>query len=117
MNVYRSGVAEIIKSPNLIEELIAGKNVIVIRCEEIKQLQLLRRNIDRFSAKLQLIFLQADLNILKFDNLVIIGVGVILIAAKHGLYSGRKLFKIEGLIIVLLLNKISLRKVLHLLIL
>ena len=44
--IDRSGVPEVIKAPNLIEKLIAGKYSVIVLGEEIEELELLRGNVD-----------------------------------------------------------------------
>ena len=57
MNINCSGVAEVIKAPYLVKKLISCKHAIVIRCKEVKQLELLRRNINSLTLELKLILL------------------------------------------------------------
>ena len=71
MNVDRARVAEVIEAPNLVKKLIAREHAVIVGGKEIEKLQLLGGDVDRFAAQLKLVFLQADLDIFKFDDLVI----------------------------------------------
>ena len=57
MNVHRTGVTKIVKAPNLVKKLVAGKYSVVVGGKEIQQLQLLGRYVNRLTAELKLIFL------------------------------------------------------------
>ena len=46
MDVDRAGIAEIVESPHLVEQLIAREDVIAVRSEEVEELQLLRRDVE-----------------------------------------------------------------------
>ena len=72
MNVNGTRVTEVVESPDLVQKLVAGKNSVIVRCQEIEKLELLGGNVDRTAAKLKLVFLKAYLNVLKFNDLVII---------------------------------------------
>ena len=68
MNVNRSGISGIIESPDLVQKLISRKNVIVIGCQKIQQLQFLRRNVNHLARNLELVLLKRDLKIFKSDT-------------------------------------------------
>ena len=91
MNVYRTGVTEIIKAPNLVKKLVSGENSVVVGCEEVEKLKLLGRDVNRLARKLKLVLLKAYLYIVKLDNVVVALIGVRLITAKHSLNAGGKL--------------------------
>ena len=66
MYVNCSGVTQIIKSPNLVKELISCENTVSVVGEEIEKLQLLWRNVYWLTAELKLIFLKTDFNVFEF---------------------------------------------------
>ena len=57
VNVNSSRVAEVIKAPYLIKKLISCEHAVVIRCEEIEQLELLGGDIHSLTLKLKLVLL------------------------------------------------------------
>ena len=71
VNVNRSGVAEIVEAPNLVEKLVSCEYAVVVGSEEVEKLQLLGGDVDGTSLKLKLILLEADLNILEAENLLV----------------------------------------------
>ena len=96
MNVYGTGIAQIVEAPHLIQQGVAGKDAVVVGSQEVEQLQLLGRNINGSSLELQLILQLADLDVIETDHLVVALASLRLIAAKHSLHAGGKLLHIEG---------------------
>ena len=97
MDVNGTGVSEIVKAPDLIEQLVAGKHAVVVRSEEVEQFQFLRRNVHRFALEFQFILLQADFDILKLDHLVVALSGVRLIPSENRFDTRGKFFHIKRL--------------------
>lgn len=97
MDIDRAGVTEIVKAPHLVEELIARENAVAIRGKEVEELELLRGNVDCLAVELQLVFLQADFDILEFYDFVVRGLRVGIVTAEHRLDSRGEFLHIEGL--------------------
>ena len=73
VNVYCARVAEVIKAPNFIEQLVTGENAVIVGSKEIEELEFLGRNINALAAKLEFVFLAADFNVFKFNNFAVAG--------------------------------------------
>ena len=99
LDMYVNGtrVTEIVKSPDLVKKLIACKYSVIVGSKEIEKLKLLGGNVDIFAAELELVFLKADLDILKSDDLVVCLRNACLTAAENCLYSCRKLLVVNRL--------------------
>ena len=97
MNVDSSRVAEVIEAPDLVEQLVAGEDAVVVRREEVKKLQLLRGDVDRLALELQLVLLAADLYVVELDRLVVVLVVVRRVTAEDSLDSGGKLLRLKRL--------------------
>ena len=63
VNVNRAGVTEIIEAPYFIEKLVSCEYLIEIGCEEVKQLEFLRRHLDCGAHICDLVVWQIDYKI------------------------------------------------------
>ena len=97
VNVDRSRVAEVIKSPDLIKQLVARENPVVIRRKEVKKLKLFRRDLLNLALDFQLIFAERNFNIVKRDRLAVCFFVNALLATENRLYSDGKLLHIKRL--------------------
>jgi hypothetical protein len=97
MYVNRARVTEIVKAPYLIKKLVSGEHSVVIGREEIKKFELLGRDIYALTVELKLILLLADLDVLKLDNLIIIGIVMCVATAENCLDAREELAHIKGL--------------------
>ena len=96
MNVYRARVAEVIKAPYLVEQLVARENAVIVGCEEVEKLKFLGRNVNAFAAKLEFVFLTADLDIFKFDNFAVAGSLAGRATAQNGFDARGQFLDIKG---------------------
>ena len=71
MCVHRPRVAEVVEAPNLVKKLVAREHAVVVRGEEVDQLQLLGRQVDRLAADFQLVLLERNFDVLEFDQLAV----------------------------------------------
>ena len=72
VNVNGAAVAEVIKAPNLVKKLIAREYAVVVGGKEVEELELLGGNVNRFAVELELVFEQADLDVIELDNLFVV---------------------------------------------
>ena len=95
MDVHGAGVAEVVKAPHLVQQLVAGVYPVGGGGQVIQQLQLLGRRVDLLAVYQQLVAVQVDDQLVEHQALFrVIGD---LAAAEHRVDAGHELLHLEGL--------------------
>ena len=95
VNIHRPGVAEVIKAPDLVQELVPGKDPVGGGGQVEQQLQFLRGRIHPLALDLQLVGVQVDDQSVKGQ-----AAGFDLVpaqTAQDGVDAGQQLFHLKGL--------------------
>ena len=69
MYVYGTAVAEVVKAPYLVQQLVAGKDLVGVGGEVVEQLELLGRGVDLLAVYDQLVVRQVDRQLVPADFL------------------------------------------------
>ena len=96
VNIHRSGVAEIVKAPDLVEKLISCENAVIVGSQEVKQFKLLGGDINALAVELEFILLLADLDVFELDNLIVIGIVMGIATAENRLDACEEFAHIKG---------------------
>ena len=97
MNIHRPGIAEIIKAPDLVQQLIAGVHPIGGGGQIVQQLHLLGGRVHLFAVYGQFKGIHIDDQLVKHQASGFLFRGGAGAAAQHGLNPGQHLFHFKGL--------------------
>ena len=96
MHVHGAAVAEVIKAPHLVEQLVAGVDAVGRRREVVQQLHLLGRRVDLLAVDDQLVGVEVDDELVERE-LLALGLAVVAGAAQHGVHAREQLLDLEWL--------------------
>ena len=97
MDVHGAGVAEVVKAPHLIQQLVAGKHAVGGRRQMVEQLQLLGGRVHPLAVHQQLVGVQVDDQLVKGELLPPVPLLLRAEAAEHGVNAGQHLLHLKGL--------------------
>ena len=95
MDIHGTAVAEIIKSPYLVQQLVAGIHPVGGGCQMVQKLQLLGRRVDLLPVHRQLVGVQVDLQLVEYQ--LLLGILGDLRAAQDRIDAGNELLHFKGL--------------------
>ena len=96
MHVHGAAVAEVVKAPHLVEQLVAGVDAVGRRRKVVQKLHLLGRRVDLLAVDDQLIGVEVDDELVE-GELLALGLAVVAGAAQHGVHARKQLLDLEGL--------------------
>ena len=96
MHVHGAAVAEVVKAPHLVEQLVAGVDAVGRGRKVVQKLHLLGRRVDLFAVDDQLIGVEVDDELVE-GELLALGLAVVAGAAQHGVHACKQLLDLKGL--------------------